>query len=359
MISYSRDDKKGLLTIGEGAELILGSFGSLQSIFLAIYVAFTRRPNTKNILLTLFFALITLRIFKSLAWVYLESVPGWFLNLGFAAHSASGPMLFLYLLYFLRGGKWNWIQLLHFIPSTFLVLTLFSLTESNFWYRGGYTFLLYQQLFYTVLFLSALVYSLTRGRHLVRHQLTKKQRIWLAILAAGAISIQLAYFSNYILGLTPYLTGPTIYGIIIFPITLFAVTNPEVFETRKTLVKYRNIQISDIDFDRIKQRILVFMNEKKPFLSEDFSLEALSKNIKTPKYLTSHVINKGFSTNFSDFINAYRIKQAKAYLLSNRKSQIKIAEIAHECGFNSLSAFNAAFKKHTGCTPSKFRDKSS
>ena len=37
------------------------------------------------------------------------------------------------------------------------------------------------------------------------------------------------------------------------------------------------------------------------------------------------------------------------------QEQMTLLAIAHEVGFNSKSAFNTAFKKHTGTTPSQFK----
>jgi AraC-like DNA-binding protein len=43
-------------------------------------------------------------------------------------------------------------------------------------------------------------------------------------------------------------------------------------------------------------------------------------------------------------------------MLSNPKyDNLTIAAIAYECGFNSLSSFNTAFKKQVGVTPSAFK----
>jgi AraC-like DNA-binding protein len=57
---------------------------------------------------------------------------------------------------------------------------------------------------------------------------------------------------------------------------------------------------------------------------------------------------------FTDFINTYRLQSA-ANLLEN--SSLKIIEIALECGFKSVRAFNDAFKKQLCCTPSEYRKK--
>jgi AraC-like DNA-binding protein len=58
---------------------------------------------------------------------------------------------------------------------------------------------------------------------------------------------------------------------------------------------------------------------------------------------------------FQEFLNSYRIKAAESMLLDPAAGDRSILEIAYEAGFNSKSAFNAAFRRHRGMTPSDFR----
>ena len=62
-------------------------------------------------------------------------------------------------------------------------------------------------------------------------------------------------------------------------------------------------------------------------------------------------VQRGF---LAILIGKYRVDEAKI-LLANDKT-VKISDVAYEVGYNSLSAFNTAFKKATGLTPSKFRN---
>ena len=54
---------------------------------------------------------------------------------------------------------------------------------------------------------------------------------------------------------------------------------------------------------------------------------------------------------FTDFVNQYRITQAKTLLLKD----ISVSETCYEVGFESLSYFNKLFKKLTGLNPSVFK----
>ena len=342
------------LRLSSDIELLVGSFGAIQSIFMSAYLFVGKKRSIPNILLGFFFLLITFRIVKSLLWVYLDFVPDWFINLGFLAHSASGPTLLLYLLHLLYPKLWNKWNYLHFIPAIFLLLFLFQLNETNFWYHGGYVGLLYHQMFYTLSAIGLLAYGLIK----LKSQFVLRERIWLCLLMLGASSIQFAYFSNFILGITPYLAGPLIYAIFIYIITFYGITNHKIFDQEKQQSKYGNINITEEEFRFYKDQIETFMKVDQPFLNPDFTLQNLSKQISLPTYLTSHIINKGYNTNFSDYINSYRIALAKSKLNSLSYKNIKIAETAYDCGFNSLSSFNSSFKKLTGVTPSKFRNNS-
>lgn len=340
------------LQISRDIELLLASIGAIQSLFMAVYIYFGKKRNISNVLVALFFLLITIRIVKSLLWVYLDFIPDWFINLGFAAHLASGPTLLLYLLHVIFPKPWNRLNYFHFVPALLLILLLNRVSEANFWYRGGYAFLLYHQLAYTILSIGLLVYGLIK----MRSDFSFKEKVWLSILMIGAAGIQFAYFSNYILGITPYLAGPIIYAIFIYIIAFYGIVNHRIFDKVKTTLKYSNININAEEFSYYKAQIENIMENEEPYLEPNFSLQDLSKKISLPSYLTSHIINKGYDTNFSDYINSYRIDVARSKLNSTSYKNIKIAEIAYECGFNSLSSFNTSFKKLTGITPSEYKN---
>lgn len=344
------------IKINKEIELLLGSFGAIQSAFLAVYIFFGKKHTTKNSLLTLFFFLITIRIIKSLLWAYLDILPDWFMNLGFIAHYATGPALFLYILHFTKPIQWNRVNYAHFIPAMLLLPFVFEINENNFWYAGGYSFLLYHQLVYTILTLGILLYSIYKKTNNL-YLINTKDKFWLIILFIGTASIQLAYFSNYILGLTPYLAGPILYAVFIYIIAFYGFLNQDIYDKYKHS-KYQNINIADKEFLYYQNEILRIMQLEKPFLNSSFTIHELSKQISLPSYLTSHIINKGFQTNFSDFANCYRIKEAESKLKSPSYNHIKIAEIAYECGFNTLSSFNTTFKKVKGSTPSQFKKSS-
>ena len=70
-----------------------------------------------------------------------------------------------------------------------------------------------------------------------------------------------------------------------------------------------------------------------------------------PDY-ANHLFKKSFKCTLSDYVMEERIARAQRDLLS---SQMGITEIAFNCGFNSISRFNAAFLKICGCTPREFR----
>ena len=73
-----------------------------------------------------------------------------------------------------------------------------------------------------------------------------------------------------------------------------------------------------------------------------------------PKVL-SQVINESLHQSFFDFVNRYRIEEAKQQLTHPEDEAITILEILYNSGFNSKSSFNTLFKKYTGLTPTEFR----
>jgi len=62
---------------------------------------------------------------------------------------------------------------------------------------------------------------------------------------------------------------------------------------------------------------------------------------------------KQTNMTFTDFVNQYRITQAKTLLLQDKT----VSETCYDVGFESLSYFNKLFKKITGENPSAFKGK--
>jgi AraC-like DNA-binding protein len=106
----------------------------------------------------------------------------------------------------------------------------------------------------------------------------------------------------------------------------------------------------------LKEKLLQYMDAGKPFLKSDLKLSELAEALGVPAYQLSQLINEGFLVNFYDFINRYRVEEAKKLLVEDTRGY-KILAIGYEVGFNSKATFNRVFKNSTGLTPSEFRER--
>lgn len=64
------------------------------------------------------------------------------------------------------------------------------------------------------------------------------------------------------------------------------------------------------------------------------------------------IFKKAFGKTLNEYITEERIAHAQRKLVTTGMS---ITEVAFDCGFNSISRFNAAFLAANGCTPREFR----
>lgn len=331
--------------------ILLCGIGAAQSFFLAIYILVLKgEKQPANLLLGLLFLALAIRVSKSVLWAFWPDTPLWIINLGFGAHAAVGPLLLLYIYYFLNSSlPFKPYHFVHFLPALFIFGGLFVLTLGGFWHVGGYVVLLYHHLFYM---LATLVWTVIL---LKKHHPDKPNLNWLRNLWLGVTIWGLAYFSNYILGWVSYLSGPVLYAVIIYFLSFYGLKHQKIFQQKGEEKKYKNLNLSPQEVSRYKRKLLKVMTEEQPFLDANFTISNLSKQTSIPSYLLSHIINNELEQNFATFTNNYRIQIARKLLDDPKSSHLKISSIAYECGFNSLSSFNAAFKKVTQMTPSEYR----
>lgn len=104
-----------------------------------------------------------------------------------------------------------------------------------------------------------------------------------------------------------------------------------------------------------KQRLEEIMVSQQAYLQPNLTLPALAKAVGCSVNHLSQVINAGFEMSFFDYLNSHRIDHARELLSEIDGSSGAILKIAFTVGFNSNSAFYAAFKKHVGMTPAQYR----
>lgn len=96
------------------------------------------------------------------------------------------------------------------------------------------------------------------------------------------------------------------------------------------------------------------MREQRAYTDQNLTVASLANQLGTnQKYLSAAISHHG-DGHFNQFINRHRVNEARR-LLSDKTNNQTVTEIMQECGFHSRSAFYAAFKRHTGLTPSQYR----
>jgi AraC-like DNA-binding protein len=120
--------------------------------------------------------------------------------------------------------------------------------------------------------------------------------------------------------------------------------------------KYAKSGLSTARIERYKQRLKALMEAEALYLNPDLTLPRLAERLDCSVNHLSQVINAGLGMSFFDWVSQQRIERAKT-LLKHDDPQ-PVLNIAYAVGFNSNSAFYAAFKKWVGTTPTAYRDRS-
>jgi AraC-like DNA-binding protein len=119
--------------------------------------------------------------------------------------------------------------------------------------------------------------------------------------------------------------------------------------------KYAKSGLSSEQLLEYKDRLEQIMQLQQEYLRSDLTLPKLAKTIDCSVNHLSQVINSGCGMSFFDYVNRFRIEHAKGLLTRYDGQNGAILNIAFTVGFNSNSAFYAAFKKCVGQTPAQYR----
>lgn len=133
-------------------------------------------------------------------------------------------------------------------------------------------------------------------------------------------------------------------------------SEPEKDEPDGKSAKYQTSKLNDEQKQSLLLSIQEVMEQTLAFCEEDFSLERLAELVHSNYKYVSQVINENCGKNFSDFINEYRIQEARVRLMdAEHYGNYTIQAIAESVGYKSQSTFIRAFRKITGIPPSIYQ----
>lgn len=302
-----------------------------------------------------------------------------------------GPLFYLYVRSFVKGRfKVGLSGFVHFLP--FLVFTIIipiafanAIPSQGKFYgmlsiiRNSAEGLSTLQMFYGLLFFLQFIHAsiyvflgirvlrLTRKSDGFGSMVDKARVQWIKrySLALGVVlTLAVAYFvilfySSFYERWMDYLLILPTTGLV-YILVISALIKPYLFrDDLKYLLsqkKYAKSGLSQELADTYQGKLAEYMRLENPQRSMGVRLTDISEALSIPSHDLSQVINERFQCNFNEFMNGYRIEEAKV-LLSDGSHDLNILEVAYAVGFNNKASFNNYFKKITGDTPSGFLNK--
>ena len=187
-------------------------------------------------------------------------------------------------------------------------------------------------------------------------------RFWAVLVAAMIIlSISFGISTNFeIMGLA----GNYITFLLVSVLIFFGLGHSSVFEglelrSPQEAETPKDEQEPEGQKDKIKpemiEQLTHYMAHEKPYLTPALTLEKLASQLRLQPRLLSNIINRHFDCNFFEFINSYRVEEAKRMLADKQHADKTMLDIMLDVGFNSKATFNTLFKKKSGMTPSGYR----
>jgi len=330
---------------------VLLTVAALQGVFIALMI-FWRKSKINHLLgaLTLSFSICL--IYYIIFWTNsLSFFPNEIQVLGRFTYLIGPLMLF----YIKSDSRKLYFKPVHFVPFI-LYIFLFPISQIS----GAKNFFdLFQNahlIIYLVLVFSAVIKD--KGTT----TLSKKLYRWRLSLAWSYFGYVASFGLYYILVWTDNLRSDYDYAISVASSIFIYYIGIQGFQKQELLKVYENGKYTNSLLPKsaavsILSKVRKFMDDEKPYLDSSLKMNEFAKSVGLSPHDVSQVINEMEGKNFKDFINQYRVEEAKAHLRSSKEQ--KIIHVAYDSGFNNKVSFYNAFKKFTGFSPSEYKESQS
>jgi AraC-like DNA-binding protein len=165
------------------------------------------------------------------------------------------------------------------------------------------------------------------------------------------------FFSASIGRQSLFLSSSVLVLIVVFAnvVVYKGLKQPEIFSGIDQKAKYQQSPLTKEEKEKYLEQLQRYMEREKPYLNPGLSINRLAKKLVIPSRYLSQVINETLGMNFYDYVNSFRVEEAKNLFMDTSNNERNILELLFDAGFNTKSVFNRVFKKYTGMTPSEFK----
>jgi len=270
-----------------------------------------------------------------------------------------GPSIFFLVYSHINPNfKWNKVSFLHLVPFVGVIFYFTPVYFSSQVDKISYLDAMYTKLSFDSIFIGGL-----RRVHQLAYLIAsiwlikKTNRLQLKRKISRSIYIILSIFALLIvIDVYRYFFKFDLLSGIIDVVLVSIIAIYLVFHQLRTPQPIKSTVITDSSqLELFANQIVAMITAEKIYLNPKISLDELSKMCNLQKHSVSQTINRHMKTNFNELINKYRVKEAVQLLESDATRNLTIKAIAEMAGFNTVSSFNANFKKIMGRSPKEFR----
>ncbi len=351
--------------------LLVSSLG----FFLAVILFLNKNGRINNIPITLIilgfsFILIQYVFF----WTGYKSIYPYAFFFDVSWYLTFGPLLYSYITKFYNQSfrvKW-----FHFVPAalSFILIAYYFIISNGFvnikehqnevlyyfyWSIKSPWLAALSLIIYLIIIKDFIHFHRTSGNS----QFEKIRRKWSNLLINLFLIFSISYISYYVLVKFPFFNNSWDYAISfsmslsIYAIGYMVYKEPSIFNGEllsQLFLKDNNThELTSETKNEFYQKLLDYIHNNKPYLDNNLRLVQLADEMGFSSHTLSKLINEKAQKNFNQFINEYRLEEAKKMLIQEATTSIKT--IYFDVGFNNKATFNNAFKKKFNCTPSEFK----
>jgi len=227
-----------------------------------------------------------------------------------------------------------------------------------------------------IVFLIQVIYYVFKGQSLIRRynkrianfysNLQSRSILWVKVLLYSLVITSVMSIIFNFIGRSVFVDSVGLLTIpsFIFSVLMFIIgveglmQNHAVAEIETDEKGAPEIALKNENSAKLKEKLLNLFAEEEVFKNPDLKITDVSEKLNTNRTYISKLINTEFSCTFSEFVNRYRVIEAKKLLQEESSKNYSLDYISEKSGFGSMVNFMRVFRDIEGMTPGKYRESS-